>query len=210
MTYFIDIVFAGKEFSPNKLKKKALPDLKILAEYGETATYGRFKGKAMPYGLATLGITAESKLQLKETLDEITKKLLDQEAIFVECGVNEISLEAGNEILDTLVSPYALANISHLNKTLETNLSEVKNIEQESIFYKMVEQIFISELEDSHDIKKHIHEIIENKIRQESIKEIINIPHSQLKLVIKLLEYLRKYKNVQKLENIPHFEGIKE
>ena len=92
-TTFIDIVFAGPRFRPQVLKEKGNLALEVVAEAGEMATKGRYKGRPSPYGLALLKVSAGTADDINPLLNETLNRLMELQPLLVESGVEEITLD---------------------------------------------------------------------------------------------------------------------
>lgn len=113
------IRFEGNNFYPSKLKEKTNYPIKVLAEYGEISTKGRYKGKPSPYGMGVIEIQTNNH---HENIYNIIKKyiseLLKKKADLKESGVEEIvfDIEASKDFTTEIsISADILKDLSLLN-----------------------------------------------------------------------------------------------
>src|ERR1041385_4422595 len=107
----IDIRFEGEKFSPRKLKELTGLPIETLAEYGEIAAKGRFKGKSFPYGLALLRVDKHSDKDITYILEKYLNKLLDKKKEISKSGVDDI-------IIDVETPPFKESGFSFENEIL--------------------------------------------------------------------------------------------
>jgi len=108
----IDIRLEGSKFSPKKLKAITNLPVEILAEKGEIAKKGRYKGKPSPYGIALIPVNESSKENLSTVMSRYTQMLLkDGKKALKESGVEEI-------VVDIETSPHSIAGFSFEEKLI--------------------------------------------------------------------------------------------
>lgn len=119
----IYIRFEGKNFYPSKLKEKTKYLIKVLAEAGEIATKGRYKGKPSPYGIGVLEIRADkNKEDIYNILQKYSSELLNNRAFLKESGVEEIvfDIETLKDFASEIsISAAILKDLSLLNARVE-------------------------------------------------------------------------------------------
>lgn len=128
--YKIDIRLEGDKFHPSKLKNLIDVPVKILAEYGEIATKGRYKGKSLPYGMALLTFT-QNKEDIQLALEYYCSKLLSWNQHMRDSGVEDIIVDVGyydEAPIEFSISRALMNTFQELNVTLEfhTVSNEVK------------------------------------------------------------------------------------
>ncbi len=107
----IDIRFEGDKFSPVKLKGLTGLPIETLAEYGEIARKGRYRGKSSPYGLALLKVEEQPNKNIYFILNKYLKKLLDKKREISNSGVEEI-------VIDVETPPHRESGLSFDNDIL--------------------------------------------------------------------------------------------
>jgi hypothetical protein len=118
---FIDIKFEGSKFSPKTLMNLTKLPLEVLAEYGEIASRGRYKGKKSPYGLALLKVEPKNNFEnLEDALRKVVKKLISHKKHLAECNVEEISVDVENNSSYKLEKDI-IKDLSKLNANIDIN-----------------------------------------------------------------------------------------
>lgn len=119
----IDINISGDGFSPKKLQKYTDWSLEIIAETGEKATKGRYKGKPYPYGMALLPIQPEEENVIEKWVDI----LLNKKDYLNKCKIQKIEfcVLTTPEYKDTFAISHLLAGKLHkLKANFEIEFSE--------------------------------------------------------------------------------------
>jgi len=129
----IYIRFEGNNFYPSKLKEKTKYPIEVLAEYGETSTKGRYKGKPSPYGIGILAIQANNDTKdIYEVLRKYSSELVDRRAYLKESGVEEIifDIEASKDFPSEIsISAAILKDLSLLNARVEFHtINDTENL----------------------------------------------------------------------------------
>lgn len=107
----IDIRFEGDKFSPKKLKSLTGLPIETLAEYGEIANKGRYRGKLYPYGIALLKVDKQPNKDVNYILDKYLNKLLDKKKELYQSGVEDI-------VIDVETLPHKESGLSFENDLL--------------------------------------------------------------------------------------------
>jgi hypothetical protein len=124
----IDIRLEGSEFSPKKLMKLTNLPLEVLAEKGEIAHIGRYKGKPFPYGMALLEVKEKSGENFNAALGRYMQILLkDGKKALMESGVNEVvvdietspSTASGFSFEESLIHAFSQLNARIVFQTIE-------------------------------------------------------------------------------------------
>ena len=89
----IDIRFEGNKLSPEKLKTLTGFPIEVLAEYGEVAKIGRYKGMPSPYGLALLKVSKKQNKNINDILNTYLNKLIVKKEKLARIGVEEIIID---------------------------------------------------------------------------------------------------------------------
>ncbi len=110
-------------FYPSKLKEKTNYAIKVLAEYGEISTKGRYKGRSSPYGMGVIEIhTNNAQEDIYDVIRKYISELLSKKADLKESGVEEIvfDIEASKDFTtEILISTDILKDLSLLNARVE-------------------------------------------------------------------------------------------
>lgn len=129
----IYIRFEGNNFYPSRLKEKTKYPIKVLAEAGQIASKGRYKGKPFPYGIGVLEIKAnKSKEDIYDVLQKYSSELLDSKAYLKESGVEEIvfDIETSKDFTSEIsISAAILKDLSLLNARVEFHtINDTENL----------------------------------------------------------------------------------
>lgn len=203
----IDIRFEGDKFSPKKLRELTGFPIEALAEYGEIAQKGRFRGKSSPYGLALLKVEKQPNRDINYLLDKYLNKLIGKRKEISKSGVEDI-------IIDVETPPNKESGLSFENDVL----LKVSKLNARIDVHTVSE----SEYEPSlSDIRAYItnrldDEILRDESRRLKIENALKARllvaaealHSRQSSTIGmglLLLYLAKYWNTRD-ENIPSFD----
>ena len=223
---YIDIVFEGKEFYPSKLKELTGFDIEELAEYGQIAKRGRYKGKPSPYGLAILKIQDTVFDDINIVLDEIIQELLNKRPQLSQSGVDEITLDFDNfseSEIEIKINKEILKKISELNANIDILSTHVRtlllptqrryiyysneeslNAEIEDLKYFIIQEATSNNLfsqEQAHRVEKLFQYKFEfSKIQQYKV--------SREYLRSEILIYIIRYVNEQDLKKIPDFYKV--
>jgi hypothetical protein len=78
----IDVHLSGVDFRPSMIQNTLNHEMTILAESGEIATKGRYRGQNSPYGLAVISLEYEPNI-IKQFIDVLlsSKKALQQSGL---------------------------------------------------------------------------------------------------------------------------------
>lgn len=134
------IRFEGDRFSPKTLVNLTGLPLKILSEFGEIGTKGRYKGKFSPYGMAFLDIDYELKNNnLIEIINKYTNVLLMKKSALDESRVDNIVFDI--ETFKSAEENYSLEG-EILKKLGELNARvEIKTISEEEALEKLLSEV---------------------------------------------------------------------
>lgn len=172
---FIDIQFKGSLLKPAELGKATGLSIESLAESGQIAKKGRYKGQASPYGLGILKVNPSADDLLK-----VVHQLQTQKAQILSYGVEEIlvdidangeeleKLSFSNELIHALAS--LNAKVQFFNHDTEAhNVNLLKN--------KLLNQIKGQQFEDADSltnvITTYANAFAENSLTAENVYALI-------------------------------------
>lgn len=189
MTYntYIDIQFAGENFSPNKLKKLTNLPLEILVETGDIAKKGRYKGKPSPFGLALLKIEPN-----QNSISKWCDILLSKSNLLAESNVREIvfDIESANENFSNFsINKELTEKLSQLDAII--NFTKIPKVEVD----EFIQKIFIHFNDSSINNKKIIFHNL--KIIGEQWSHEHMSPRFSFAIAIYLLESINSKKVIE-------------
>lgn len=215
MSTYIDIVFEGDKFSPNMLGEGIGMPIESIAEYGEIGKKGRYKDKALPYGLGLLKITGHSSEEFNEKLNQVFDLLSLRTRLLRKTGLREIKIDKESSSLDGFyfdISEGIYDKILKINN--ELNIAEsrfycdfINDRESQQIILTNLYESMIAD--EQFHISNHDKDRIDYLFTQKlSHSRIFEYHFSYNEAAAKIFLYILKYSKSKKIENIPDFDEI--
>lgn len=168
---FIDIRLEGDNFSPIKLKSLTNLPIEVIAEKGEIAKKGRYKGKPYPFGMALIKVDGKSKDDFNNILGGYLAILLkDKKKALKQSGVEDIVVDVetpSHQDSRFSFEKKLIKEISNLNARIEFQTSEEQNVPMDLMegIYKSLRNVDYNNLIS----KKEFNEIQEALTKQLTI-----------------------------------------
>lgn len=182
---FIDIRLEGDKFSPKKLRELTNLPLEAIAEYGEVAQTGRYKGKPSPYGMALIKVDGTDEENFNKIISQYLSLLAqDNKRAIKESGVDDIIIDVEtlpNKETNFSFNPEIIQEISKLKGRID-----FQTIEEDAEEYSLEDWDFILNKEEFKDlIPKRKARKIENLIKRKKITgHLTYIPETRQNAIV--------------------------